>query len=258
MRSPSCVCLSVSLCSGVPPSFLLSNAWTNLYETRYVYHGTWAHPNGVLHKSLPSVCVSVYPPINFWMPEPICMKLGMYNMAPELIQTAYIINPSHQSVCLCVCASPIVARQRLSKMCLSFRDYIMAKQRRSHGNEYVVFYAVFWYQIMHANSSYKNFLLQFVFQNICCFLLGYTLHWNVSVVKLILETDITFVKVLCVFGNHIIISQEFMWKYILNYLDNYSSSRKHHSASFSHTCFVRVSSYCPLKQVPSSRFLPLV
>jgi hypothetical protein len=35
------------------------NSWTNLYETWYVYHGTWAHVNDVLHKSLPSVCVSV-------------------------------------------------------------------------------------------------------------------------------------------------------------------------------------------------------
>jgi hypothetical protein len=35
------------------------NAWTNLYETWYVCHGTWAHLNGVLHKSAPSVCVSV-------------------------------------------------------------------------------------------------------------------------------------------------------------------------------------------------------
>jgi hypothetical protein len=35
------------------------NAWTNLYETWYVYHGTWAHLNGVFHKSLPSVCVPV-------------------------------------------------------------------------------------------------------------------------------------------------------------------------------------------------------
>jgi hypothetical protein len=29
------------------------------FNFRYVYHGTWAHLNGVLHKSLPSVCVSV-------------------------------------------------------------------------------------------------------------------------------------------------------------------------------------------------------
>jgi hypothetical protein len=35
------------------------NSWTNPHETWYVFHGTWAHLNGVLHKSLPSVCVSV-------------------------------------------------------------------------------------------------------------------------------------------------------------------------------------------------------
>jgi hypothetical protein len=29
------------------------------YETWYAYHGNWAHLNGVLHKSFPSVCVSV-------------------------------------------------------------------------------------------------------------------------------------------------------------------------------------------------------
>jgi hypothetical protein len=38
-----------------PPQIL--NASTNLYETWYVYHGTWAHLSGVLHKSLPSDCV---------------------------------------------------------------------------------------------------------------------------------------------------------------------------------------------------------
>jgi hypothetical protein len=36
-----------------------SNAWTNLYETWFAYHGTWAHLNGAFLKSLPSVCVSV-------------------------------------------------------------------------------------------------------------------------------------------------------------------------------------------------------
>jgi hypothetical protein len=35
------------------------NSWTSLYEIWYVYHGTWAYLNDVLHKSLPSVCVSV-------------------------------------------------------------------------------------------------------------------------------------------------------------------------------------------------------
>jgi hypothetical protein len=55
---------------------------------------------------LHAVCVSVNPPlpppINFWMPQPIFMKLGMYIMATEPISEAYFINPSHRSVCLYV------------------------------------------------------------------------------------------------------------------------------------------------------------
>jgi hypothetical protein len=47
-------------------------------------------------------CVYVNPPINFWMPEPIFMKFGMYVMASQAISTAYFINISHQSVCLYV------------------------------------------------------------------------------------------------------------------------------------------------------------
>jgi hypothetical protein len=52
MRSPFCV-------SVYPPHQVLK-AWTNHYETWCVYHGTWAHLNGVLHKTLPPVCVSPY------------------------------------------------------------------------------------------------------------------------------------------------------------------------------------------------------
>jgi hypothetical protein len=52
MRSPCCLFVNTS--------YKLLSAWTNLYETWYVYHGTWAHLNGTLHKSLPSVFVSVY------------------------------------------------------------------------------------------------------------------------------------------------------------------------------------------------------
>jgi hypothetical protein len=48
------------------------------------------------------------------MPEPIFMKLDMYNMAPEPTSTAYFINPSHLLVCLYV-SPPIVARQRFGK-----------------------------------------------------------------------------------------------------------------------------------------------
>jgi hypothetical protein len=53
--------LSVCLCVCVSSPIL--NAWTNLYETWYVYHGTWAHLNGLI-KNNPfhhSVCLYVYP-----------------------------------------------------------------------------------------------------------------------------------------------------------------------------------------------------
>jgi hypothetical protein len=42
-----------------PPPYQLLNAWTNIYET-YIYHGTWDHINGVLHKSLPPVWVCMW------------------------------------------------------------------------------------------------------------------------------------------------------------------------------------------------------
>jgi hypothetical protein len=44
------------------PCFLCvcESPWTNFYETWYDFHGTWAHLNGVLYKSLPSVCVSLF------------------------------------------------------------------------------------------------------------------------------------------------------------------------------------------------------
>jgi hypothetical protein len=45
----------------VYPSYQPLNTWTNIYVTLYVYHGTWTPPNGVLHKSLRSVCVCIAP-----------------------------------------------------------------------------------------------------------------------------------------------------------------------------------------------------
>jgi hypothetical protein len=61
MTSPHYLCLSVYR------PYQVLNAWTSLDETWYVYHdGNWAHLNGVLCKSLPSVFVSVYvSPSNF-------------------------------------------------------------------------------------------------------------------------------------------------------------------------------------------------
>jgi hypothetical protein len=48
------------------------------------------------------------------MAELVFIKLGMYIVAPEPISTAYLINHSHQSVCLYV-YPPIVTRQQLGK-----------------------------------------------------------------------------------------------------------------------------------------------
>jgi hypothetical protein len=57
-----------------------------------------------------SVCLWI-PPINFRMPEPNFMKLGMYIMVSEPNSTAYKSLPS-----VCVCVYPlIISRQRLGK-----------------------------------------------------------------------------------------------------------------------------------------------
>jgi hypothetical protein len=72
-----------------------------------------------------SVCESL--PINFWMSEPIFMKLGMYNMTIEPISTTYFTHPSHQSGSVLVSLiwslgkdsvwdiPPFIVRQRLGK-----------------------------------------------------------------------------------------------------------------------------------------------
>jgi hypothetical protein len=58
-----------------------------------------------LMKSLCCLCISH---INFWMPEPISMKLRMYIIAPESISDAYFLNPS-TSLCVYMCIpSPIL------------------------------------------------------------------------------------------------------------------------------------------------------
>jgi hypothetical protein len=83
--------------------------------------------------------------MNFSMPEPIFMKLGMYVMAPKIISTVYVISPP-PSVCVSEFTSfssllvegsvkympPFVARQQLGK------DF--PQQRRITGG--VVSYAI--------------------------------------------------------------------------------------------------------------------
>jgi hypothetical protein len=50
---------TLSVCLRIPLHYLL-HPRTNLYEAWYMYHGTRVHLNVVLHKSFPSVCVSVW------------------------------------------------------------------------------------------------------------------------------------------------------------------------------------------------------
>jgi hypothetical protein len=53
------------------------------------YEGLWDHIDICVCESL-----WVYGPNNFWTPEPIFIKLLMYNMSPKAVLTAYFINPS--------------------------------------------------------------------------------------------------------------------------------------------------------------------
>jgi hypothetical protein len=48
------------------------------------------------------LCVCESPGINFWMSQPMFMKLAMYIMTPEPISTVYFINISHHSVSMCI------------------------------------------------------------------------------------------------------------------------------------------------------------
>jgi hypothetical protein len=112
MISPCCLC--------VPHQLL--NAWTNLYKTWYVYHGTWVHFSGILHKSLLPVCVSACV-----SPHPIVARqlfcrhvYAATNTRNNRINVGRVVFYYEvrvvlkESVSLYV-YSPIVARQRLGK-----------------------------------------------------------------------------------------------------------------------------------------------
>jgi hypothetical protein len=57
--------LAVCVCLYAYPTFSSSECLNKIYETRYVYHGTWAHLKSVLHESLlQSVRLYVYSPLS--------------------------------------------------------------------------------------------------------------------------------------------------------------------------------------------------
>jgi hypothetical protein len=59
------------------------------------------------------------------MTEPLFMALDMYSMEPEPISTAYFINPSHQSVSICV-PLPLLGNEPVKRYCGI--EYIATKE----------------------------------------------------------------------------------------------------------------------------------
>jgi hypothetical protein len=62
----------------------------------FIWHSNWICKHEKMEVGLFNLHAICDPHINFWLPEPIFMKLGMYIMSPETIFMAYIINPSLQ------------------------------------------------------------------------------------------------------------------------------------------------------------------
>jgi hypothetical protein len=90
------------------------NAWTSLYETWYVYHDTWAHVSGVLHKSLTSVCVSVCVSFLLFLGKRSFLGNSSVNTFPRQLIHAAI----EESLDACVYLSVylvIVVKQQLGK-----------------------------------------------------------------------------------------------------------------------------------------------
>jgi hypothetical protein len=80
------------------------NACTNHHEIWYVYHTTWGHLSGVLHKSLTLVIPALqlqklFEVLTLVLLE--CLNRSSWNfvynmMPPEAMSMAYFINHSHQ------------------------------------------------------------------------------------------------------------------------------------------------------------------
>jgi hypothetical protein len=110
MRTLCCLC--VCMCS---PS-QLSNASFNFYETRYVYNGTWTHFNGVLHKSLPSICVCICIALSLLDNGSVnTSRQRLHATIEELLDASFSLRSLYQrSICASVYPSS-VARQRFGK-----------------------------------------------------------------------------------------------------------------------------------------------
>jgi hypothetical protein len=124
LQPPNIPSLLGPIFSSAPSSEISSIYVFSLMSEAKIYKTTGkiiylAHfPKAYLCDLLP-LCVSVYPLINCSLPHPIFMKLGMYIMTPEPISTDCFINPSNQSVCICMLIGSgsvkILPRQRIHK-----------------------------------------------------------------------------------------------------------------------------------------------
>jgi hypothetical protein len=98
---------SSSLCDLHAVSHQLLIAWTTLYETWYVCHGIWAHPNGALRKSFPS-SVCLYPCVSF-------LGNGSVNTFPRQVIPAAIEELLDASFFLC---GPCLIRGKSTVACI--------------------------------------------------------------------------------------------------------------------------------------------
>jgi hypothetical protein len=116
--------------------YKLLNAWTRLRETQYTYQGIRAHLNGVLHKYLPSACVSLLSLLSKGSVKCIPPFIPRQRLGKQVPSAKNTRNNGRivGRVCLWVCLCfPLSLQGKISVK-------IFPRQRRIVGG--VVFYAV--------------------------------------------------------------------------------------------------------------------
>jgi hypothetical protein len=103
----------LSVC--LPPPIKLLSAWTKLNETPYIYQDTWAHFGAILHKSLWSVCLHLYPLLSSrqWLGKRVPTATSARNnrIIGDVVFYAVHVT-SKERLCVSV-YPPAVARQQI-------------------------------------------------------------------------------------------------------------------------------------------------
>jgi hypothetical protein len=129
----------------------LLTAWTSLYETWRVYHGTWAHINVILHKSLSSVCVSVCVSPNAArqrLVKYITAATNSHATTEKLFDVSFLCGPCH-----------IKESRRLvlpRTYCCSFT---FAFSYAIHSPELYDYYYYYYYYYYHVLALFSRLLL---------------------------------------------------------------------------------------------------